>query len=125
MISLDPRGGSSVGSQHRRVSRTFAAIERVVERQAEVSGGDGIVSMFHGNFGRCQFLTGVLLGARGSGGIDRAKCLLDLPVRGLAARDAEQDCNNEGWDERTRKQHPSKYTTPRVAANVSGGRVVR
>ena len=74
-----------VGRLFGRGLRAFAAVERVIQRQAVVALVDGVV-VLQRVFGRGELLARVLIGAGGARGIDRALRLLHFFVGRIAAR---------------------------------------
>ena len=72
-----------LGRQAGRVLRVLAAFERVVERQAIVALGDGIVGELQRGDGGVELLRREAIGAGGSRGIDRPLRLVHFLVWGV------------------------------------------
>ena len=93
-LDLRSHAGLGIGGIARRVLRVFTTFECVIQRQAVVAGGDGLVSVLERRRRRVVFRFGVLVGACGARGIDGALCLIHFLVGRLRA--SGKETNGEG-----------------------------
>ena len=105
----------------RRVLRTLAAVERVIQRQTIVALLDGCVGARKRLYGTLILPSGVAIGACGSGGIDRALGLIHFPCRGRRAGHSDkkgtETCGRQPGQISAR--HPPEYNLAMKALSVN------
>ena len=111
-MSRDPGFGGAarlclaVGGLGGRFLRMLARVQRVVERLAVVALVDRFVRFLQRRGGGGVLVGGVLVGAGGARGIDRALRLVDLFLRGFASslrRTSSRQCRQPTGDASRRK----------------------
>jgi DNA repair protein RadC len=105
----------------RRVLRTLAAVERVIQRQTIVALLDGCVGARKRLYSALILPSGVAIGACGSGGIDRALGLIHFPCRrrraGHGDKKGTETCGRQPGQISAR--HPPEYNLAMKALSVN------